>query len=309
MPSRIVREGINSSARVNRLSFGAELLYRRLMSVADDYGRFYASPVTIRASCWPLCPEKVTEKNITEWLIECLQGDKPLLSGYEVDGAKYILIQDFGQQIRTKSKFPEPVGFCKQPDIRIKSNRLRPAKGSRSRISESEAKPIPEPTLRDAISAIRGGQSPHQPELYAVDRLVGECAERMYAAHPKKKNMMLVPTALRSAINGAPNVLEFLIEVESCHGEWAATTAWNEKGGNFAPKLDEWIADRGFTKRPNSAPKPQPKIDPSKVVPYEPFKDRTAEKAEEARLEAENAALNEAAFKIALAQVRAQNSK
>ena len=39
MPSRILREGINTSPKVNALSPMAELFYRRLMTVADDYGR------------------------------------------------------------------------------------------------------------------------------------------------------------------------------------------------------------------------------------------------------------------------------
>ncbi len=130
MPSRIVREGIISSPRVNRLTFGAELLYRRLMSVADDYGRFHASPVTIRAACWPFCPEKVSESQIKKWLTECLQGDSPLISEYTAQGGRYLIINDFGQQIRTKSKFPNP-------DNDLISGCNQSAQPSRSRISES----------------------------------------------------------------------------------------------------------------------------------------------------------------------------
>ena len=72
MPSRILREGINTSPKVNALSPMAELFYRRLMTVADDYGRFYANPATLRGACWPTCPEKVTEAQISGWLSECL---------------------------------------------------------------------------------------------------------------------------------------------------------------------------------------------------------------------------------------------
>ena len=108
MPNRIVREGINSSPRVNRLSRGAEVLYRRLLSVVDDYGRFHASPITILGACWPTCPDRVSLEDITKWLKECIGGDDPLICFYKVDGSKYLLINNFGQQIRSKSKFPPP---------------------------------------------------------------------------------------------------------------------------------------------------------------------------------------------------------
>jgi hypothetical protein len=108
MPSRIVREGINTSSKINALSPLAELFYRRLMTVADDYGRFYANPATLRGACWPTCPEKVTETQILGWLSECLATANQLLIKYSSGGAEYIQIENFGQQTRGKSKFPEP---------------------------------------------------------------------------------------------------------------------------------------------------------------------------------------------------------
>jgi hypothetical protein len=108
MPSRIVREGINGSSRINALSPLAELFYRRLMTVADDFGRYYSSPVNLRAACWPRCPERVTEKQVQQWLNECLAGDNPLIICYESDGCGYLEITNFGQQTRGKSKFPAP---------------------------------------------------------------------------------------------------------------------------------------------------------------------------------------------------------
>ena len=91
-------------------------------------------------------------------------------------------------------------------------------------------------------------------------------AERMYALHPKKRNMVLVPGALESAVlSGTP-----LSEIESCHAAWCSTSAWNETSGRFAPKLDEWIADRGFTKWPEGQePKPKAEAAP-RVIKTDP---------------------------------------
>lgn len=112
MPNRIIREGINSSPRINSLSPGAEVLYRRLMSACDDYGRFYASISAIRGACWPTHPNPPCEQDVSNWLAECTQlasnCSTALITRYMVAGIMYIQITDFNQKIRSKSKFPTP---------------------------------------------------------------------------------------------------------------------------------------------------------------------------------------------------------
>ena len=147
MPNRILRDGINSSPRINALSPGAEILYRRLMSVADDYGRFYAAPGTIRGACWPTSPNKVKESQISRWMIELQSGDRPLLKIYTVKGCLFLEIDGFDQRRRSKSKYPEPLSImtadCGQPadnPPQIADNPPQNDSTSRSRISESETK-------------------------------------------------------------------------------------------------------------------------------------------------------------------------
>jgi hypothetical protein len=104
MPTRIMREGIITSEAVNKLTLGGELFYRRLMSVADDYGRYFAHESILRANCFPLKLDSVSEKDVRGWLNECVS--LGLITVYG-DG-KHLEIIKFGQQTRTKSKFPEP---------------------------------------------------------------------------------------------------------------------------------------------------------------------------------------------------------
>ena len=104
MPTRILREGIITSERVNALSDPAELFYRRAMSILDDYGRFYAHPSLLRASCYPLKLDKVSEADVKRMLSECVAKDLILLYG----SGKYIQMVNFRQQTRSPSKFPEP---------------------------------------------------------------------------------------------------------------------------------------------------------------------------------------------------------
>ena len=108
MPCRVIRDGINTSARVNALSCGAELFYRRLLSVIDDHGRYYGHPATLRTACWPTCPDKHNDDDVEAFLAELLKGERPLLSIYESDGSHYVQVADFGQRIQSRSKFPEP---------------------------------------------------------------------------------------------------------------------------------------------------------------------------------------------------------
>ena len=54
MPNMILREGILTSERVNSLTTEEEIFYRRLISVVDDYGRYYAKPELLRSACFPL---------------------------------------------------------------------------------------------------------------------------------------------------------------------------------------------------------------------------------------------------------------
>lgn len=106
MPTRIIRDGILRSERVNDLSPHAELFYRRLMSVADDHGRYYANPSLLRADCYPLKLDSVKEDSIKKHLAECVSAGLIVL--YTVDSKSYLEMKDFGQRINGKSKFPEP---------------------------------------------------------------------------------------------------------------------------------------------------------------------------------------------------------
>lgn len=107
----MLREGILTSERVNMLTAQAEVFYRRLMSVVDDYGRYYAKPELLLAACYPLQIEKVRKADIGTWIgATCEAG---LVRRYTVDGKDFLELIDFRQQVRAKnSKFPHPPNAC-----------------------------------------------------------------------------------------------------------------------------------------------------------------------------------------------------
>ena len=113
MPVRLLREGILTSERVNALECDEEVFYRRLMSVVDDWGRFSAKPMLLRAALYPLKLDSVSDADMDRLLIAVQNAGLAII--YEVSGKKYLELIDFNQQIRAKSsKYPTPISNDKQ---------------------------------------------------------------------------------------------------------------------------------------------------------------------------------------------------
>lgn len=154
MPNRVIREGILRSWRVNALSEQAEVFYRRLMSVVDDYGRYEADPSVLRAGLYPLRINRVSDEDVLKWLGECTAGDEPLIELYAVKGIEYLTITGFHQRLRNmKSNCPAPteVGLVTdtgRPDDghetalgRLESNRIESESETESK-AETPSAPI-----------------------------------------------------------------------------------------------------------------------------------------------------------------------
>lgn len=112
MPNRILREGILTSPRIAKLGWSEEVFYRRLMSVVDDFGRYYADEGMLRAACYPRQLNKVSDSDVGKWLRAC--ADAALVRVYPAqDGERYLEVLNFGQQVRAKkSKFPDMHSTC-----------------------------------------------------------------------------------------------------------------------------------------------------------------------------------------------------
>ncbi len=112
MPTRMLRDGILTSPRIAKLGWAEEVFYRRLMSVVDDYGRYYADPGMLRAACYPRQLSKVADSDIGKWTRDLAKAG--LVRVYPAsDGESYLELLDFRQQVRAKSsKFPDPLSTC-----------------------------------------------------------------------------------------------------------------------------------------------------------------------------------------------------
>jgi len=111
MPNRIIKESICTSETLSECSIGANLLFDRLTTKADDHGCFDARVKIIRCGVFPLMMGKVKESDIEKWLNELLSTDC-IRTWTHTNGVKYGLFPNFSdhQTVRSlhKRKTPEP---------------------------------------------------------------------------------------------------------------------------------------------------------------------------------------------------------
>lgn len=113
MPTRLVREGIINSDRVNQLDWPAEVFYRRLLNKVDDHGLYDARPSVLRSSLYPLKVDRVREADCTRWLAACEKAGLIVL--YEAQGKPFLQVLDTRWQARSEPKYPlPPVNRCSQ---------------------------------------------------------------------------------------------------------------------------------------------------------------------------------------------------
>lgn len=131
MPNRIIREGIITSEAVNSLSWEAEVFFRRLLSVVDDFGRFDARSSVLRSALYPLKLDSMREDSVQRCLKSCEAARLVVL--YSIEGKEYLEVTNFRQQVRSKkSKYPAP-------DAHMRSTCLADAQHMHTK-TESETK-------------------------------------------------------------------------------------------------------------------------------------------------------------------------
>jgi hypothetical protein len=163
MPNRILKESICTSDTIAQLNPEEEVFFYRLLVICDDYGRMDARPAILRARCFPLKIEGVTEEMITSWLKKLV--DVGLVEIYIVNDKSYLHITTWEkhQQIRAKnSKYPSPDEGEKSNDIicnQMNSNDSICPRESRIDIRESIYE------KEDILSAAETPDTPHQSQI------------------------------------------------------------------------------------------------------------------------------------------------
>ena len=111
MPNRFLKETITCSRSIDSLTWFQEVLYYRLIVVADDFGRFYADPGIIKGKLFPLKEDRLKRDDVEKGL-KALE-DAGMIKTYEWGGNTFLEIVHWSshQQVRAKkSKFPDSNG-------------------------------------------------------------------------------------------------------------------------------------------------------------------------------------------------------
>jgi hypothetical protein len=112
MPQRFLRPELTNSARWNAVSFEAQSLWLRIVTLADDYGRYDARPSVLWGLCWTVWnhqnPKRlVTMERTVELMGELLMAG--LITIYDAGTGKWILqVEQWKERKRAASKWPDP---------------------------------------------------------------------------------------------------------------------------------------------------------------------------------------------------------
>lgn len=93
MPTRFLKETICTSESLAQLSAEAERFWYRLVVQCDDFGRFDARPTVLRARCFSLLLDRISENDVRGWLTELETAG--LIFVYAVNGKPYLVIPNF----------------------------------------------------------------------------------------------------------------------------------------------------------------------------------------------------------------------
>jgi hypothetical protein len=145
---RSIKPEMPQDERIAKLSIPAELLFVRLISMADDEGRFRAAVNGIIGFAFP-DREDVTQAKVRRWLREIEAQELVLL--YAHDGGRYGVVRNFRkhQQINkaTPSRLPEP------PDAEIVAANAIPPEVGNSSGTNTGVVPDAEPEYSDSSHA------------------------------------------------------------------------------------------------------------------------------------------------------------
>lgn len=225
MPNRILREGILTSERVNALPSEAEIFYRRLMSVVDDFGRYPAHPALLRAALYPLQLDRVREANMERLLAACEK--VRLVRLYVVAGKRYLELLDFGQHVRAKhSKCPAPDGMSNADAVHQDSISTTDAPGD----GDGDGDDYSSSTDVDAGEVVGEEDPPEDPPFV-----------QFWRAYPRRVGK--VPAEKAFAKHGCAKLMETILPAIERQKE---TEDWIRNGGQFIPHPATWINRHGW---------------------------------------------------------------
>ena len=111
MGNRLLKESIRFDRKIDGLDFFEEVLFYRLLTAADDYGIYYADPVILARTLFPL--KKDVDEKRTAGALEKLEAEG-LVRRYSAKGEEWLVIVSWKKHQRLRNSrqtHPAPDGW------------------------------------------------------------------------------------------------------------------------------------------------------------------------------------------------------
>ena len=208
MPLRFLRPGLTTSACWNSASWQAQSFYVRLITLADDYGRYDGRWQILRSHAFPL-HEEITCKQMLA-LCEQLQ-THGLADFYRTpDGKEVVELTKWKERPRSESRFPAKNDFCEQMFANVVKCSLPTPSPSPS--------PSPSPYAQQELSGFADFYG-----LYPRKVARGEAEKAWKALKPDDALKARIITAIRAQ---------------------RENPEWSRDGGKFIPHPATWLRAR-----------------------------------------------------------------
>ncbi len=250
MPNRWIRESARTSKNLSEVADFSERLMWRVVTTADDFGRFLACPAIVKATCFPLMDTMKVGK-VEQALQELV--DNQLIVLYQVGDRRYGYfskwIEHQGDPRSKKSKYPDPCpSFCEQMQTTANSceQMFTDVSSKQHTRSAPDTDTVSSSSLKSpkSLKSLKRVKTKTQTPPHLHDLLSGQRVNFniFWAAFPKKRNK---GDAERVWIKLKPDEVLFLrildkIEIAK------QSTDWKKKSGQFVPYPASWLSARGW---------------------------------------------------------------
>jgi hypothetical protein len=256
MPKRFLKPTIRQSKRWNTASYFAQSLFIRLITIADDYGRYEADYRLLSNEAFPYgSPEgKNVEVSQVESAFKELQ-DSGMINRYEANGNWYFEINNWQERVRSASRYPDPPAspnprpgrptlYQVTPDSEWKS--APPPKVRDTESNEYPSKPVDAPPkVRDTTPRNEGTQS------YSLKVTPSKCihsyGDLIYDAYPRKVGKPAALRAIAAALKKGADPEELLEITKSFAKVWEG-----EADKTYCPHPATWFHQERFRDTPDT---------------------------------------------------------
>lgn len=221
MPTRFIKESCRSSKNLDRVTDFEERLFWRLITTADDFGRFLADPELVRSACFPRRERLPLQK-----LVDALAGlqRNHLITLYSVKDRQYGQFCTFeehqGKPRSRKSKYPAILDASLHADASTCTQMLADVTGHPDTDTDTDSKTNPN------SSSLHSSLSSSDSEF-----------EQFWVAYPRKVGGKKAALKAWGKAKDRPPLPEIVAVIERAK----QTEQWKKDGGRFIPYPATWI--------------------------------------------------------------------